>query len=148
MIYITGKKVQKWDILLIRNDRGVSIFEKLFYKLIRLWINFDYNHCAIIYEKDNIFYIVESQKNGFNITKTLDKFVEEQNKYHRGLKLIRPKLLYINDEYILEKRFNDLIDNNYCLNPFFKTQIIDYHNTNCFQSIMYLYNIKFNELCK
>ena len=128
---------EDFDVLLIRNTEGISFPNKVFYWLIRLFTGSRYNHAQLIVELDKTKYIAESTLNGFVISKTLDKWLEQQKTMQREYVLlsIKPK---VGQSY----RFNRLLGNRYTLgiqSYIFGTKRLTH--TNCFQSIGYILGI-------
>lgn len=128
-----------WDIVFVRNEKGISIFNKIFYWLIRFFLKSDYNHCILIRDFNGKLFVCESVVSGFIISKTLDKFIEEQSRYKRDLLVKRFKVTIGAKE-----RFNQILGAKY------NARYYDYllnknHNKltfNCFQSIAFILNEK------
>jgi hypothetical protein len=128
-------KFKDWDLVFVRNEYGLSLYNKIFYFLIRFFLGSKYNHIHLIREFNNKLYICESIASGFVVSKTLYKWLDEQKKYKREF-LIKK----INNKQHLEKRFNELLGCNYNARYFYYL-INKKHNKksfNCFQSIGYL----------
>lgn len=121
--------VRDKDIILVRNNKGISFLNKIFYSLIRFFLNSYYNHVIMIREFNGELYVVESKSNGFNITKTFNKFMYEQNKLKRQLKVIRLSTYK-------EDRFKEILGNKYNLFKFSGPSM------NCFGSVAYVFGIK------
>lgn len=131
-------KFKDLDILLIRNIKEISLFNKVFYFLIRLFTNSRYNHAQLVVELDGVKYITESTLNGFVISKTLKTWIEQQKTMHREYKIVRlnPKIGYM-------RRLNRLLGNKYTLG--LKSYLFGQKrltHTNCFQSIGYIFGIE------
>lgn len=126
-----------WDVVFIRNEKGVSIFNKIFYFLIRYFLKSEYNHCVLIRDFNGKLFVCEAIASGFVVSKSLDKFLEQQKIYER--------------EYIIKKfkvtlgsvnRFNKLLGVNYNAR-YLKYLHNKNHNkdsVNCFQAIGYILN--------
>jgi len=128
-----------WDIVFVRNEKGVSIFNKIFYFLIRFFLKSKYNHCLIVRDFNGRLFICEAIASGFVVSKTLDKFIEEQKKYQRKLLIKRFKVTIGSRE-----RFNKLLGANYNAR-YLKYLLNKKHNKfsfNCFQSIGFIINEK------
>jgi len=121
--------VRDKDILLVRNTKGINLLNRIFYTAIRFFLNSYYNHVVMIREFNGELYVVESKSNGFNVTKTYNKFLEEQNKFKRDLKIIRLNTYN-------ENRFKETLGNKYNLFKFSGDSM------NCFGSIAYVFGIK------
>jgi hypothetical protein len=126
-------------ILLVRNTKGLSLFNQVFYFLIRLFIKSRYNHVVLLKKVHGIWLVYESNLKGFNCSKTLEQFIKEQNKYKRELLPISLD----NFDYL---RFTSLLGNNY--NARYWNYLMNKRGklkpteaTNCFQSIGYIFNI-------
>ena len=125
-------------ILLIRNTKGINIFEWIFYYLIRLFVNSRYNHAVLLKKQHGVWKVFESHKKGFRSYKTLETFIKEQNKYKR-------EILPISLDNFDEERFKSVLFNEY--NPRYwkylrgKRSISPAEATNCFQSIGYIFHL-------
>jgi len=132
-------KFKDWDIVFIRNEKGISIFNKIFYFLIRFFLKSKYNHCLIIRDFNGKLFVCEAIASGFVVSKTVDKFIEEQQTFQRTLLVKRFKVTLGAKE-----RFNKLLGANY--NARYLKYLLDInHNklsVNCFQSIGYILNEK------
>jgi hypothetical protein len=128
-----------WDIVFVRNEKGISIFNKIYYFLIRFFLKSQYNHCILIRNFNGILFVCEAIASGFVVSKTLDKFIEEQERYQRKLLIKRFKVTLGTKD-----RFNKILGANY--NARYIKYLLDInHNKfsfNCFQSIGYLLNKK------
>ena len=126
-------------ILLVRNIKSLSIFNSIFYFLIRLFTNSRYNHAVLLKKEHGVYKVYESHTKGFKTYKTLETFIKEQKKYQR-------ELLPISLDNFDEERFKSLIGNNY--NARYWNYLIGRRGkvkpttaTNCFQSIGYIYHL-------
>jgi len=132
-------KFKDWDIVFVRNEEGISIFNKIFYFLIRFFLKSEYNHCVLIRNFNETLFVCEAITSGFVISKTLDKFLEEQSKFKRKLLIKKFKVTLGSKE-----RFDKLIGANY--NARYLKYLLDKnHNKfsfNCFQSIGFIINEK------
>jgi hypothetical protein len=132
-------KFKDWDIVFVRNEKGISIFNKIFYFLIRFFLKSEFNHCLIIRDFNGILFICEAVASGFIVSKTLDKFIEEQERYQRTLLVKKFKVTLGAKE-----RFNKLLGAKY--NAHYIDYLLDKnHNkesVNCFQSIGFILNDK------
>jgi hypothetical protein len=128
-----------WDIVFVRNEKGISIFNKIFYFLIRFFLKSKYNHCFIIRDFNGKLFVCEAIASGFVVSKTVDKFIEEQQTLQRILLVKRFKVTLGAKE-----RFNKLLGANY--NARYLKYLLDIkHNklsVNCFQSIGFILNEK------
>ena len=124
-----------WDIVFVRNEKGITIFNKIFYFLIRFFLKSKYNHCLIIRDFNGKLFVCEAIASGFVVSKTVDKFIEEQQTFQRTLLVKRFKVTLGAKE-----RFNKLLGANY--NARYLKYLLDInHNklsVNCFQSIGYI----------
>jgi len=128
-----------WDIVFVRNEKGISIFNKIFYFLIRFFLKSEYNHCILIRDFNGILFVCEAITSGFVVSKTLDKFIEEQEKYQRKLLIKKFKVTLGSKE-----RFDKLIGANYNAR-YLKYLLDENHNKfsfNCFQAIGFIINHK------
>jgi hypothetical protein len=132
-------KFKDWDIVFVRNEKGISIFNKIFYFLIRFFLKSKYNHCLIIRDFNGKLFVCEAIASGFVVSKTVDKFIEEQQTLQRTLLVKRFKVTLG-----VKERFNKLLGANYNAR-YLKYLLNKNHNKfsfNCFQSIGYLINEK------
>jgi hypothetical protein len=132
-------KFRDWDIVFVRNEKGISIFNKIFYFLIRFFLKSKYNHCLIIRDFNGKLFVCEAIASGFVVSKTVDKFIEEQQTLQRTLLVKRFKVTLGAKE-----RFNKLLGANYNAR-YLKYLLNKNHNKfsfNCFQSIGYIINEK------
>jgi hypothetical protein len=128
-----------WDILFVRNEKGISIFNKIFYFLIRFFLKSEYNHCVLIRDFNGTLYVCEAIASGFVVSKTVDKFIQEQERFERKLLLKRFKF---NNQ--TKENFSKILGTKY------NARYIKYlhnikHNKftfNCFQSIGFIINEK------
>lgn len=149
--------MKDWSIILVRNDNKNDTFvNRLLYWIIWNGSRSQYNHCQIVREFNNTLYICESTIAGFVITKTLDKWLEEQEYINRVYKIVDLEATEIK---YLELRFNEILGNKYnarywfyliCffenwLNKNFKISKqntwrgnCNIRSTNCFQSVAYI----------
>ena len=74
-----------WDIIFVRNEKGISIINKIYYFLIRFFLKSEYNHCVLVRDFNGKLYICESIGSGFVVSKTVDRFIKEQEIYKRDL---------------------------------------------------------------
>ena len=128
-----------WDIVFVRNEKGISIFNKIFYFLIRFFLKSEYNHCILIRDFNGKMFVCESVASGFIVSKSLERFIEEQERYQRTLLIKRFKVTIGARE-----RFNNLIGANYNAR-YLKYLLNKNHNkesVNCFQSIRFILNEK------
>lgn len=128
-----------WDIVFIRNENGISIFNKIFYFLIRFFLKSEYNHCLIIRDFNGKLFVCEAVASGFIVSKTVEKFIEEQQIFQRKLLVKRFKVTLGAKE-----RFNKLLGANYNAR-YLKYLLNINHNklsVNCFQSIGFIINEK------
>ena len=128
-----------WDIVFVRNEKGISIFNKIYYFLIRFFLKSEYNHCVLIRNFNETFFVCEAIASGFIVSKTLDKFIQEQERYQRKLLIKRFKVTLGTKE-----RFNKILGANY--NARYTKYLLNInHNKfsfNCFQSIGFILNEK------
>jgi hypothetical protein len=128
-----------WDIIFVRNEKGVSIINKIYYWLIRFFLNSEYNHCVLVRDFNSKLYICEAIGSGFVISKTLDRFIKEQEIYERKLLLKRFKVTLGT-----VARFNKILGVKY--NARYLKYLLDKnHNkesVNCFQAIGFIINNK------
>ena len=128
-----------WDIVFVRNERGISIFNKIFYFLIRFFLKSEYNHCVLIRNFNGKLFVCESISSGFVVSKSVDRFLKEQEIYKRKLLVKRFKVTLGTIG-----RFNDLLGANY--NARYLKYLLDKnHNkesVNCFQAIGFIINEK------
>jgi hypothetical protein len=128
-----------WDIVFVRNEKGISIFNKIFYFLIRFFLKSKYNHCLLIRDFNGKLFVCEAIASGFIVSKTVDKFIEEQQTLQRKLLVKRFKVTIG-----VKERFNKLLGANY--NARYLKYLLDInHNklsVNCFQSIGFIMNEK------
>jgi hypothetical protein len=128
-----------WDIVFVRNEKGVSIINKIYYWLIRFFLKSEYNHCLLIRDFNGVLFVCEAITSGFVVSKTLDKFIEEQKRYKRKVLIKRFKVTIGARE-----RFNKMLGANY--NARYLKYLLDInHNKfsfNCFQSVGYIINKK------
>jgi hypothetical protein len=134
--------IKDYYIILVRNIKGISIWNKVFYFLIRLCINSRYNHGVILKKEHGVYQVYESNLNGFNNSKSYEVFLQEQEKYQREL-----LYLSLDTPSDIECRFNTLLGNkynarywNYLLG--IRGHLRPSQSTNCFQSIGYIFNLK------
>ena len=132
-------KFKDWDIVFVRNEKGISIFNKIFYFLIRFFLKSEYNHCLLIRDFNGKLFVCEAIASGFVVSKTVDKFIEEQQILQRKLLVKRFKVTLG-----VKERFNKLLGANY--NARYLKYLLDIkHNklsVNCFQSIGFIMNEK------
>jgi hypothetical protein len=132
-------KFKDWDIVFVRNEKGISIFNKIFYLLIRFFLKSKYNHCLIVRDFNGTLFICEAIASGFVVSKTLDNFIKEQERFKRKLLVKRFKTTLGAKE-----RFNKLLGANY--NARYLKYLLDInHNklsVNCFQAIGFILNEK------
>jgi hypothetical protein len=129
-----------WDIVFVRNEEGITFFEKLLYKTIRFFTKSKYNHVILIREYEKKLYVVESTIIGFVITKGLKKFIEEQKKYKREfLKFNFPENISNHQE-----RYDEIYNNKYNLSylSYYLSKKHTIKKTNCFQSISYILGLE------
>lgn len=128
-----------WDIVFVRNQKGISIFNKIFYFLIRFFLKSEYNHCLLIRDFNGKLFVCEAVASGFVVSKTVERFNEEQQILQRKLLVKRFRVTIGAKE-----RFNKLLGANY--NARYLKYLLDInHNklsVNCFQSIGYILNEK------
>ena len=128
-----------WDIVFVRNEKGLSIINNIFYRLIRFFLKSYYNHAILVREFNGKLYICESIASGFVISKTLDKFLNEQAQYKRELLIKRFKVTIGT-----HNRFNEILGCSYNAR-YIKYLLNKNHNKltmNCFQGIGYIINEK------
>jgi len=132
-------QLKDWDIVFVRNEKGISIFNKIFYFLIRFFLKSEYNHCLIVRDFNGKLFICEAVASGFIVSKTLERFLEEQKRYQRTLLVKKFKVTLGAKE-----RFNKLLGVKY--NAHYIDYLLDKnHNkesVNCFQSIGFILNKK------
>jgi hypothetical protein len=132
-------KFRDWDIVFVRNEMGISIFNKIYYWLIRFFLKSKYNHCLIVRDFNGKMFVCEAIGSGFIVSKSLERFLEEQERYKRTLLIKRFKVTLGAKE-----RFNRLLGANY--NARYLKYLLDKnHNkesVNCFQSIGFILNEK------
>lgn len=124
-----------WDIVFVRNQKGLTIYNRIFYFLIRFFLKSRYNHALIIREFNGKLYVCESITSGFVLSKTLDKFIEEQERFKREI-LIKKFKITIG----AKERFNQILGCNYNAR-YLKYLFNINHNKlsfNCFQAIAYI----------
>jgi hypothetical protein len=128
-----------WDIVFIRNEKGVSIFNKIFYFLIRFFLKSEYNHCVLIRDFNGKLFVCEAITSGFVVSKSLDKFLEEQEIYKRKLLIKRFKVTL--GSVI---RFNKLLGVNYNARylKYLRNKNHNKESVNCFQAIGFILNHK------
>jgi hypothetical protein len=126
-----------WDIVFIRNEDGISIFNKIFYFLIRFFLKSKYNHCVIIRDFNGKLYVCESIVSGFVVSKTLDRFIDEQKRFKRDLLIKRFKVTVGS-----RRRFVEIIGAKYNANYIYYLLGINHKKMtfNCFQAIGYIIN--------
>lgn len=132
-------KFKDWDIVFVRNEKGISIFNKIFYFLIRFFLKSKYNHCLLIRDFNGKLFVCEAIASGFVVSKTVDKFIEEQQTLQRKLLVKRFKVTLG-----VKERFNKLLGANYNAR-YLKYLLGINHNklsVNCFQSIGFIMNEK------
>lgn len=128
-----------WDIVFVRNEKGISIFNKIFYFLIRFFLKSKYNHCLLIRDFNGKLFVCEAVASGFIVSKTVDRFIEEQQTLQRKLLIKRFKVTLG-----VKERFNKLLGANYNAR-YLKYLLAINHNklsVNCFQSIGFIMNEK------
>lgn len=125
--------MQDWSIILVRNEKGTWL-QRLYWKAIRWATKSQYNHCQLVRSFNNKLYICESDVSGFRVTKTLEKWQEEQMFRER-------KFVVINIYGYSEHRFNSLLGNKYDANywTYLTQNYSSMASTNCFQSIAYIF---------
>ena len=127
-----------WDIVFVRNEKGVSIINKIYYWLIRFFLKSEYNHCVLVRDFNSKLYICEAIGSGFVVSKTLDRFLKEQEVYERKLLVKRFKVTLGTIG-----RFNEILGANY--NARYLKYLLDKkHNkesVNCFQSIGFMLSL-------
>jgi hypothetical protein len=125
--------MQDWSIILVRNEKGTWL-QKLYWRLIRLYTKSEYNHCQLVRSFNNKLYICESDISGFRVTKTLERWREEQFYLQR-------KFLVVNISGYSESRFNALLGNKYDAGyyTYFTKKYSSPASTNCFQSLAYIF---------
>ena len=128
-----------WDIVFVRNEKGISIFNKIYYWLIRFFLKSEYNHCALVRDFNGKLFICEAIGSGFVVSKTLDRFIKEQEVYERKLLVKKFKVTLGT-----VTRFNQILGANY--NARYLKYLLDKnHNkesVNCFQAIGFILNHK------
>lgn len=128
-----------WDIVFIRNEKGISIINKIYYWLIRFFLKSEYNHCALVRDFNGKLFICEAIGSGFVVSKTLDRFIKEQEVYERKLLVKKFKITLGT-----VARFNQILGANY--NARYLKYLLDQnHNkesVNCFQAIGFILNHK------
>lgn len=128
-----------WDIVFVRNQKGVSILNKIFYFLIRFFLKSEYNHCVLIRDFNGKLFVCEAITSGFVVSKSLDRFLKEQEVYERKLLVKRFKVTLGS-----VARFNELLGANYNAR-YLKYLLNKNHNkesVNCFQAIGFILNEK------
>ena len=127
--------MKDWSILLIKNTKG-TVFQRLFWWLIRVFTNSNYNHAQLIRDFNGKLYICESDLTGFRITKTLDKWKAEQVTMQR-------EYAVIDLPFHSERRFNHLLGNKYDAGYwiYLTKMYSSIDSTNCFQSLAYIFTL-------
>jgi len=128
-----------WDMVFVRNEKGISIFNKIFYFLIRFFLKSEYNHCLLIRDFNGKLFVCEAIASGFVVSKTVERFNQEQQILQRKLLVKRFKVTLGTKE-----RFNKLLGANYNAR-YLKYLLNINHNklsVNCFQSIGFIMNEK------
>jgi hypothetical protein len=130
---------KNWDIVFVRNEKGLSFINKIFYFLIRFFLKSEYNHCLLIRDFNGKLYVCESIASGFVVSKTLEKFLIEQERYQRKLLVKRFKVTVGT-----HNRFDKLLGVKY--NARYLRYLLNIkHNkesVNCFQAISYILNLE------
>jgi hypothetical protein len=128
--------MQDWSIILVRNEKG-NLLQRLYWKFIRWATKSEYNHCQLVRSFNNKLYICESDVSGFRVTKTLDKWKEEQSVLDR-------KFIVININGYSEKRFENLLGNKYDAGyyTYITKRYSTPESTNCFQTIAYIFRFQ------
>jgi hypothetical protein len=126
--------MQDWSIILVRNEKGTWL-QRIYWSLIRYFTDSKYNHCQLVRSFNNKLYICESDVSGFRVTKTLEKWYEEQAHLDRTF-------LFINIPGYSEKKFNSLLGNKYDAGywTYLTRRYSSMKSSNCFQSIAYIFN--------
>jgi hypothetical protein len=126
-------EMQDWSIILVRNEKG-TLLQRFYWWAIRLFTKSEFNHCQLVRSFNNKLYICESDISGFRVTKTLQRWREEQELYDR-------EFIVININGYSDKRFNELLGNKY--DAGYYTYITKRYSspatTNCFQSLAYIF---------
>lgn len=147
-------EVKDWSILLIRNtNKKDSILNRILYWIIWHGSRSKHNHCQLIRSFNGVLYICESTISGFVITKTYDKWLEEQIYKKREYKIINIPIS-INTE----DRFYKILGNKYDAkywhyiwsyfvrwitknNNYWSGSKVDISSTNCWQSVAYIFEL-------
>ena len=143
--------VKDWIIIKVRNNSNTSLINKILYYIIWNGSRSRFNHCQLVREFNNELYICESTINGFNITKTYKKWLDEDVYLKRECE-------YVNLNTFDQSKFDQILGNSYdakywhyLINFFLKWLLnkdiwlsskTDITSTNCWQSIAYIFNIK------
>jgi hypothetical protein len=128
--------IKDWSILLIRNTKG-TFLQRAFYWALRTATRADYNHCQLVREFGGRLFICESDVSGFRISKTLDKWIEEQKTKQRGF-------LVINRDGYIAERFDEILGNQYDAKywTYVTGRYSPMGSSNCFQSVAYIFNFE------
>ena len=126
--------MQDWSIILVQNQYGGSLLQRIYWALIRWWTKSKWNHAQLVRRFNNKLYICESDVSGFRITKTLEKWHDEQRYYKRDF-------VVVNIPGHSEKRFHQLLGNKYDVGyyTYITKRYSSVSSTNCFQSIAYIF---------
>ena len=116
-----------------------QIINKFQYNKPYNFLKSEYNHCLLIRDFNGKLFVCEAIASGFVVSKTVDKFIEEQQILQRKLLVKRFKVTLG-----VKERFNKLLGANY--NARYLKYLLDIkHNklsVNCFQSIGFIMNEK------
>ena len=127
--------MKDWSIILVRNATG-SLFQRAYWWLLRTATNAPYNHCQLVRQFNGTLWICESDVSGFRVTKTLDKWWEEQATKKREYKVV-DMMGYS------EARFNEILGNQYDAKywTYLTKKYSPMDSSNCFQSIAYIFGL-------
>ncbi|NBP02314.1 MAG: hypothetical protein EBU90_19785 [Proteobacteria bacterium] len=128
--------MKDWDIILVKNTKG-NILQRIYWWLIRLFTNSNYNHAQLVRDFNGELYICESEVTGFRVTKTLNQWWMEQDEKKR-------EFIVINIPTYSKKRFNEVLGNRYDAKywTYITKKFSSIHTSNCFQALAYIFRLK------
>lgn len=145
--------MKDFSVILVRNENKKDNFlNKLLYSIIWHGSRSKYNHCQLIRSFNGQLYICESTITGFRVTKTLNRWKQEQTYMNRVFEVID-----FEKDLLKDCRFNLVLGNKY--NAQYWWYLIYYfelwltgkeiwrgntgiNSTNCFQSVAYILGLE------
>ncbi len=127
--------MKDWSIILVRNTTG-NLLQRVYWSLLRIGMGSRYNHCQLVRKFNGKLFICESDVSGFRVTKTLDRWWEEQKTKKREFKVV-------DMNGYAEYRFDEILGNKYDAKywTYLTKRYSPMDSSNCFQSIAYIFGL-------